>query len=693
MLSYTYHPQALYTAGQDPRTYSLRSNTLSRPPAPRRRSLVVQPEIPEELDPALTVTTKTTKVVDAAGRTTSITIETIKALPDGSNIIETRTTNISRPGSRSNSFQAGPQSHAQINAYNLNKIEEDLQDFDYTYLDHVALRSGRENPITPAPELRPPEPQTPRGLPARLDGPAEPRLNLISSHRSNGRLKSILKTTPSSGNVPTSALPERVLDVPPAELTEPLKSDLQAPPPLAANTQASAVSGLNSIKFNEQVTTIPSSHYNMEELGREELKRQESQKRENVDLYSKAMQVAMNKVYGPPATSPEQERGAEAQVQEFAQKKSEKKIKQDDKLSKVEANGVSKNYIYENHHKDFSMRSMRDAPQQLTSHKERVKKESKQLKEEEKRHQDIIKAAEKEKKKQDKQAKSQKSAFGLLRIKRRNSVLEPATVTLEDSTLMSIDSRDPAISDPPQASLDPKPPTDPNLTQSSLDPGSVNPSDQHQQPAAKPVLVLEETPVMSPPAIDTPTTMRESEDEFVDVPEAFEEEAAATRHEALSAKPLVVEPIGGSELANLVTSMNEKMGSDDTIPIPEASHSRALGLNGQNSPVNDVTTNLKTTVESLQPLPEPDLENLGRNRLEDAPRGQTVAASGLSEPGSAGVGSVHAGTKHDIDLSEPDDPHDVLLESKTSAPKVKAKRFGKFRKVIDKYFIHNYSSK
>ncbi|KAM9890712.1 hypothetical protein OXX69_012500, partial [Metschnikowia pulcherrima] len=96
-------------------------------------------------------------------------------MPDGSNVIETKTTNISRSNSRANSrtnsLQGGASS-VHHNAYNLNKIEEDLSDFDYTYLDHVpkarpaATNTSPDTLRTPRPDYS--EPRKPVSMsPAR----------------------------------------------------------------------------------------------------------------------------------------------------------------------------------------------------------------------------------------------------------------------------------------------------------------------------------------------------------------------------------------------------------------------------------------------------------------------------------------------------------------------------------------------
>ncbi|KAI5958152.1 hypothetical protein CANMA_004306 [Candida margitis] len=91
----------------------------------------------EEVD--YVVTTTTTKVVDSQGRTQSVTTKTVKTFPDGSNIIETATKNISRSNSRANSLSSNNYRNNSITAsashqpINLTKIDEDLQNFDYDY--------------------------------------------------------------------------------------------------------------------------------------------------------------------------------------------------------------------------------------------------------------------------------------------------------------------------------------------------------------------------------------------------------------------------------------------------------------------------------------------------------------------------------------------------------------------------------
>lgn len=179
MRSYTYHPKPSYTVGQPigssnqgaRRFNSLNSKSsvgsYNRPGA-RAASLTSQnsfvrsrspPVLYEqddegEEDGDITVTTKTTKVVDSQGRVLSITVETIKTFADGSTVTNTTTKNISRSNSRANSLNSQSMalkgnnsirhnsmlSNGAGGSYNLSKIDEDLQDFDYNYeLDHDIL--------------------------------------------------------------------------------------------------------------------------------------------------------------------------------------------------------------------------------------------------------------------------------------------------------------------------------------------------------------------------------------------------------------------------------------------------------------------------------------------------------------------------------------------------------------------------
>ncbi|KAI5960828.1 uncharacterized protein KGF55_004398 [Candida pseudojiufengensis] len=166
---YTYNPQASYQVGNSnninqgvKRFNSLNSHSrgsLTRSSQSQQRQLQQQQQAQQqspqnyihedteddnyniqegnenEEEEEYVVTTTTTKVVDSQGRTQSIITKTVKTFPDGSNIIETATKNISRSNSRSNSlssanFRNNSMTHQPIN---LSKIDEDLQNFDYDY--------------------------------------------------------------------------------------------------------------------------------------------------------------------------------------------------------------------------------------------------------------------------------------------------------------------------------------------------------------------------------------------------------------------------------------------------------------------------------------------------------------------------------------------------------------------------------
>lgn len=431
MRSYTYNPRPSYQTGPAARSnslrsgvgsHSLRSNSLglrqiSRAGAQNAAAFRQAPYHPvpeEEQDDSVVVTTKTTKVVDAYGRTTSITLETIRKLADGSNIIETKTTNISRPTSRSNSFRANSLSHGAAN-HNLDKIDEDLQDFDYTYLEHDDGSPPRLNVVDKPAVFN--SPKTDRYLQeqrkALLDH-SPPKKNddrnaSMVSTQSARRLKSILKS--SSG----MAAEDSLLDVVPYASDQGKRLERS---PNLKSTQMSNASGTNSIKFHETVETIsyPADERNVAVLQKEALAQEEQEKQKNVDLFAQAMKVAMRNVYGdsgentletaPPPASPllTQEQHPPSEVGELAAKK----IKKDHKRGHVELGGVNKNYIYENHHKDFAVRSLRGAnPTDASTRKKRVKEEMKLHKEEEKRQAELLKSAQKEKKKQEKALKKE----------------------------------------------------------------------------------------------------------------------------------------------------------------------------------------------------------------------------------------------------------------------------------------------
>lgn len=504
MQSYTYTPKPSYVAGPAMappsnalRSYSLRSNprlpsrtnSLSgsirlapRKPFPGRLSdFAEDPE--DDFDgfddvhqDDMLVTTKTTKFVDAGGRTRSITTETIRTLPDGSNIIETKTTNLSRSGSRSNSLKNASSSMHPSNP-NLRKIEEDLSDFDSTYLDdvkrpdnHPNPRSSRLNSLlnSPIPQLNSSTPQlnvqsttseptshvnsslssphvnsslgspqaNPRANPHPLSalespariGSASPngRANSLSSSQSGKRLRSILKNNAATGlKVSEDSSARNDSSAGGDDLSGPRQMPA-SPPPSKTKRLSSMTSGANSIKFLETVETIPYPVPNAKELQKEQLLKKERMKQENLNLYDQAMQVAMQRVYGLDAQAtmppPAQNSRNSHVIDDFARDKSEKKFKDDVRRLKVDAAGVSPNYIYENHHRDFQMHSMRNgAEASASSRKERLKEEKKRLKEDEKRQLQLLKDAERARKADEK--KKKKSPFFIFKKdKRKNSI-------------------------------------------------------------------------------------------------------------------------------------------------------------------------------------------------------------------------------------------------------------------------------
>lgn len=458
MRTYTYTPKPSYQAGPPPQTrsyqsppyqsgHSLRSNSLrsgSLRGAPRpqtyhqRQNSADLPSFAEDnAADNIVITTKTTKVVDSLGRTKSITTETIKSMPDGSNIIETKTTNISRPTSRSNSLRNNSLTHVSNANYNLDKIDEDLHDFDYTYLDH----EDRLSPPRLAEVNHQQSPQTQMFIQEQRNALApdfllpvkpEERTASLSSTQSPKRLKSILKNG-SNHIYQTSPIQDGREEV--ASIQDVIGQDgngfsSNKTAAIDLPQQTSVASGA-SIKFRETVETIsyPTESNNLAELLREEEFRKDQEKKKNIDMYSQAMKVAVANVYGKSGqdTSGFQTPPQSPLIEESKNNLdalAEKKLKKDQKRGKSESAGISKNYIYENHHRDFSMRSLRGGPAaeevHVSTRKERAKEEKRLLKEEEKRNAELLKNAEKERKKEEKlQKKKEKKSFSLFGMKKR----------------------------------------------------------------------------------------------------------------------------------------------------------------------------------------------------------------------------------------------------------------------------------
>lgn len=143
MRLYTYNPKPSYSVGNaNGRSYSLssRHSYSGRPgvTSPLQHEYIHEEGTGEEelMEEEEVITTKTTRVVDSSGRTTSITTKTIRTLPDGSNIIETTTKNISRSNSRLNSLSSASNPHRGVVAadVNLGMIEE-FENFEYSRSD------------------------------------------------------------------------------------------------------------------------------------------------------------------------------------------------------------------------------------------------------------------------------------------------------------------------------------------------------------------------------------------------------------------------------------------------------------------------------------------------------------------------------------------------------------------------------
>lgn len=509
--TYTYHPKGSYTPGQatipnSRRFSSLNSNSNNhlqdiqnnylRPPKKitnrhsslnsnnSRNSNIYHDEQPhDEEDGETIITTQTTKVVDSQGRVQSITTKTIKTLPDGSNIIETTTKNISRSNSlrnnslRTNSFRNNSMTSSPQD-YNLHKIDEDLQDFEYNYeldnelpLNHPdLLELNRENVnlSVDTNNSNPSSNVTPQ-LHSPLNSPKISTTNFQSSPKLNSSPQ--LTTSPKLNASPqlnaTSQL-NGVQTSPAGKKDKPLKSILKSPKPVEAGddididsihsspnhpyktignplsdppkfkvpqmpkktspvrekditSNASATSG-SSIKFNDNVETIPIYEY-------------EKPKVSNQELYDKAMKVAMEKVYGskkdePLAPSPE--------IKSVPQKIVDKKDKQDKKLQVLGHSGINDNYIYENHHKDFKIHSMRDdKDSKAPSRKERAKLEKKQRKDYEKQMKEDEKRRKEEEKRKLSESKSKKKSpiRGLFSRKKKDDEATSINHSFSDGVL------------------------------------------------------------------------------------------------------------------------------------------------------------------------------------------------------------------------------------------------------------------
>lgn len=352
--TYTYQPKASYIPGQA----NINNNPNKSQPLAKRptgslssrtsayaNSPVIQ-HYDENEEESIIITTKTTKVVDSQGRTQSITTETIKTLPDGSNIIEKTTKNISRSNSRTNSLRNNSILSASNPGYNLTKIEEDLQDFDYSYqIDGPHDLESNLKLHTGEPSLGPPIQEEFSSFNKNERAGSllsENNLKRVTSSDSSPSkpLKSILKhrlvetsefrddpvadpETPTTNSHPyknfttsdaTRLQPKsKVPSIPSPSNQSQVKNNMlkQLGSPATARSSIknddlgsfrSANSPPGSIKFSPEVETIPIySHGKPNTPAQHKYKQLESEEKlklSNQELYAKALLVAQERVYG-----------------------------------------------------------------------------------------------------------------------------------------------------------------------------------------------------------------------------------------------------------------------------------------------------------------------------------------------------------------------------------------------------------
>lgn len=360
--TYTYQPKGSYIPGQaninnNPNktqhlakrsagSFSSRTSAYAKSPVLRHDG--------ENEEESIIITTKTTKVVDSQGRTQSITTETIKTLPDGSNIIEKTTKNISRSNSRTNSLRNNSILSASNPGYNLTKIEEDLQDFDYSYqIDGPHDLEPNLKLHTGEPSLGPPiqeefssfnkneragsllSENNLRRATSSDSSPSKP-LKSILKHRlaeaSEFRDAADLVADPETPTI--SSHPYKNFTTPDATHLQPkskvpsipsptnqsqVKSNMlkQLGSPATARSPRnddlgsfrSANSPPGSIKFSPEVETIPIYSHGKPSTPMQpkykQLESEEKLKLSNQELYAKALLVAQERVYGNKILSPQ----------------------------------------------------------------------------------------------------------------------------------------------------------------------------------------------------------------------------------------------------------------------------------------------------------------------------------------------------------------------------------------------------
>lgn len=178
---------------------SLRSNTLNRPDISvfnrSRLSSLSSVQHPSFDNEDNIVSTKTTTIVDPYGFTQSVTTETIRALSDGSSVVE-KTTQFPKPSSRCNSARSHSRTNTLQDKYNMSRIDEELNNFAYSYLDQ---RTPSMNKTTQDKSRYEKSADNVRTQPLKVD-------------ESERRLKSILKKTPDLGvpdDITSTANPDK----------------------------------------------------------------------------------------------------------------------------------------------------------------------------------------------------------------------------------------------------------------------------------------------------------------------------------------------------------------------------------------------------------------------------------------------------------------------------------------------------
>ncbi|RLV92489.1 hypothetical protein JA1_003142 [Spathaspora sp. JA1] len=369
---YTYNPKPSYTVGQATIPNARRYNSLTNKVNAYAQYAGAEDE--EDMEETV-VTTTTTKVVDSHGRTQSISTKTVTTYPDGSNVIETKTKNISRTSSRTNSLSSNGNHRVNslTHSTNLTKIDEQLQNFEY---DYQVDSSHLDSPDTKL-KLNLPD-NTNHTSPKEITpiAPEKPDKPVIETEKP----RSILKNTHTNFE----------------ETYEPL-NDVSSPPSIPTPS--------NSISFNDRVKTIPVYSEQKTVKKRRPVSTVPPSRNSEIpdaDFYAAAMAAAYKKVYGDraePAPIP-------TPIATASPETSPKKSKfgfmlphgnTPPKKEIIEQGDIPERYS--GHHRQFAIHSMRDDVSKVATRKDRAKLEKKQAKEEADRQKRAIKEQEASEKK------------------------------------------------------------------------------------------------------------------------------------------------------------------------------------------------------------------------------------------------------------------------------------------------------